>query len=71
LTSILIALVYFIMKIIYWDSFAMGMAPLIIGIFFIFGVLMISIGILGEYVISMHRYLQNRPIVVEKQRINF
>lgn len=69
--SIITAFIYFILKILYWDSFALGMAPLIIGIFFLFGILMITLGIIGEYLISIHRYLQRRPIVVEKERINF
>ncbi len=71
LVSLVIAFIYFLMKIIYWDSFVMGIAPLVIGVFFLFGILMITIGILGEYVISIHRYLQKRPVVVEKERINF
>jgi glycosyltransferase involved in cell wall biosynthesis len=71
LLSIVVAFIYLVMKIVYWDSFIMGVAPLIIGVFFLFGVLMITIGMLGEYVISIHRYLQKRPIVVEKERINF
>jgi glycosyltransferase involved in cell wall biosynthesis len=69
--SILTAIVYFILKMIYWDLFSIGIAPLIIGIFFLIGIFMIILGVLGEYVISIHRYLQKRPVVVEKERINF
>jgi dolichol-phosphate mannosyltransferase len=48
----------------------MGIAPLVIGLFFLFGIQLIFIGIVGEYVGSIHTYLQRRPIVVEKERIN-
>jgi dolichol-phosphate mannosyltransferase len=49
----------------------LGGAPALIGLFFLFGVLLFFIGILGEYIGSIHTYIQNRPIVVEKERINF
>lgn len=69
--SFFVGLLYFVLKLIYWDSFPIGMAPLIIGIFFMFGILFVSIGLLGEYIGSIHAYVKNRPIVVEKERINF
>jgi dolichol-phosphate mannosyltransferase len=69
--SFLVGLLYFVLKLIYWNSFPMGMAPLIIGIFFMFGILFVFIGLLGEYIGSIHTYVKNRPIVVEKERINF
>jgi glycosyltransferase involved in cell wall biosynthesis len=69
--SILSALLFFVLKIIYWDSFPVGVAPIIISLFFLFGIVMIFIGLLGEYIGSIHTYLQKRPIVVERQRINF
>ena len=69
--SILVATYYLIMKLILWDSFPLGGAPAIIGLFFLLGVLLLWIGILGEYIGSIHTYVQNRPIVVEKERINF
>ncbi len=69
--SFLIGLIYFITKLIYWDSFPMGIAPLIIGLFFFIGLQFIFIGIIGEYIGSIHTYSQNRPLVVEKERINF
>jgi dolichol-phosphate mannosyltransferase len=49
----------------------MGTAQLAIGLFFLFGLQLIFIGILGEYIGSIHTYLQRRPVVVEKERINF
>lgn len=69
--SFLLGLLYFVLKLIYWNSFPIGMAPLIIGIFFMFGILFVFIGLLGEYIGSIHTYVKNRPIVVEKERINF
>lgn len=69
--SILVALYFLGMKLVYWDSFPLGSAPAIIGLFFLFGVLLLFIGILGEYIGSIHTYIQNRPIVVERERINF
>jgi dolichol-phosphate mannosyltransferase len=70
-SSMLVALYFLIMKLILWDSFPLGSAPAIIGLFFLFGVMLFFIGILGEYIGSIHTYIQNRPIVVEKERINF
>jgi glycosyltransferase involved in cell wall biosynthesis len=69
--SVLAAFVFLVLKILYWNSFPLGTAPIVIGLFFLFGIQLIFIGILGEYVGSIHAYLQRRPIVVEKERINF
>ena len=69
--SILVAMYYFVMKIFFWDLFPLGGAPAIIGLFFLLGVQLFFIGILGEYIGSIHTYIQNRPIIVEKERINF
>jgi len=68
--SFLIGLVYFIYKIIYWDRFDVGIAPLIIGIFFISAIQLFFIGIIGEYVGSIHTQVLKRPLVIEKERIN-
>lgn len=62
---------FIVMKIIWWDRFPLGIAPIIIGMFFMFGVVMTFIGVLGEYIGSILARLQNRPIVVERRRINF
>jgi dolichol-phosphate mannosyltransferase len=70
-SSIFVAFIYIILKLLFWQDFPIGLAPLIIGIFFMFGLLFIFIGLLGEYVGSIHTYVRNRPIVVEKERINF
>ena len=69
--SILIALYFLVMKLIFWDSFPLGSAPAIIGLFFMFGTLLFFVGVLGEYIGAIHTQVRNRPIVVEKERINF
>jgi dolichol-phosphate mannosyltransferase len=69
--SFIFAFIFTILKLIYWDSFPLGISPIIIGMFFMFGLILIFIGFLGEYIGSIHTYLQKRPIVVEKERINF
>ena len=50
---------------------SLTMAPVIIGLFFLLGIQLLFIGILGEYIGSIHTYVQRRPIVVEQERINF
>jgi dolichol-phosphate mannosyltransferase len=71
IASVVIAIYYTVMKLIYWYTFPIGMAPLVVGFFFFNGLLFIFIGLLGEYVGSIHTYVKNRPIVIEKERINF
>lgn len=71
IVSLIVAIVFTVLKLIYWDSFPLGIAPVVIGLFFLLGIQLMFIGILGEYVASIHTYLQKRPLVVEKERINF
>ena len=71
LISILLAFVAFILKLIWWSQIPAGIAPIEIALFFMFGVVLIFIGVLGEYIGTMLTYLQNRPVVVERDRINF
>lgn len=71
LISILTAIVFLVLKLIFWNSFPLGSAPIVIALFFLFGIQLFFIGILGEYIASIHTYVQKRPIVVEKERINF
>jgi len=71
LTSIFIGLGYLIYKLIFWNSFDAGIAPLVIGFFFFAAVQLFFIGILGEYVGSIHTKVLKRPLVIEKERINF
>lgn len=69
--SFLVALVYLIYKLVYWDSFQAGQAPLVIGLFFFSAVQLIFIGIVGEYVGAINTQVRKRPLVIEKERINF
>lgn len=69
--SFLSALFYLIYKIIFWNSFQVGMAPLVIGIFFFSAVQLFFIGIIGEYIGAIYTQVKNRPLVIEKERINF
>jgi glycosyltransferase involved in cell wall biosynthesis len=69
--SLLVALGYFIAKLLFWSSFTVGIAPLIISLFFFSSVQLFFIGILGEYIGSIHTYVQKRPLVVELESINF
>ena len=62
---------YLIYKLIAWDDFDLGMAPLVVGMFFFSAVQLLFLGIVGEYVGSIHTRVQKRPMVVEKERINF
>lgn len=69
--SICAAVVFTITKLVFWKYIPIGIAPIMIGMFFLFGLQFFFIGILGEYVGSILTYLQNRPVVIEKERINF
>lgn len=69
--SILAALVYLILKLIYWDQFSAGFAPMIIGLFFLNAIELLFIGFVGEYVMSVNTRVMNRPLVIEEERINF
>jgi glycosyltransferase involved in cell wall biosynthesis len=69
--SLCIAFGYFVMKLLYWNSFQLGLAPLEIGLFFFGSVQLFFIGILGEYIGSIYTQVQKRPHVVELERINF
>lgn len=69
--SIVVAITFLILKLLFWKSFPLGIAPMVIGFFFLFGIQLLFLGILGEYIASIHTYIQQRPVVVEKERINF
>lgn len=71
IVSLLVALVYLVYKLLFWDRFTLGLAPLVIGIFFFSSVQLIFLGILGEYIGSIHTQVLHRPLVIEKERINF
>lgn len=69
--SLLIALAYFIYKLLYWETFSLGLAPLVIGLFFFSAVQLIFIGIIGEYVGAILTQVKNHPLVIEDEKLNF
>jgi len=69
--SFLTGIAYFIYKLIYWKSFELGIAPLVVGVFFFFSINLFFLGILGEYIGAIHTQILKRPLVIEKERINF
>jgi glycosyltransferase involved in cell wall biosynthesis len=69
--SFLVAFLYFVYKIVFWNQFPVGIAPLVIGLFLSFSVQLFFLGLLGEYVAVIHTRVMKRPLVVEKERINF
>ena len=69
--SLFAAFAYLFAKLIFWDRFQLGLAPTMIGLFFLGSVQLIALGIIGEYVGSIHTIVQDRPLVTEKERINF
>lgn len=62
---------YLVLKLFFWKSFAFGLAPLIVGLFFIGSVQLFFIGVLGEYIGAIHTKVTKRPLVVEQERVNF
>lgn len=69
--NIIIAFFYFLYKIFFWNRFSVGIAPLVIGIYFFASIQLFFIGILGEYLAAIHIHVFNRPLVIERERINF
>ncbi len=69
--SLLVGLGYLVAKLVFWNTFTAGVAPIMVGIFFLGSVQLIFLGIVGEYVGAVFTYVQNRPLVIEKERINF
>lgn len=69
--SLLVSLGYLILKLAFWDRFGLGTAPILIGLFFFASVQLFFIGIIGEYVAAIHTQVMKRPLVIEKERVNF
>lgn len=69
--TMLMAVVYFIAKMMWWNSFPMGTAPMLIGMFFLGSIQLFFIGLLGEYILNINARVMHRPLVVEEKRINF
>lgn len=68
---ILVGLVYLVLKLMFWDMFPAGTAPMLIGMFFLGAIQLFFIGLVGEYVVKANIRLMNQPLVVEEERINF
>jgi len=69
--SFAVGMFYLAYKLVFWSSFTVGVAPVVLGMFFLGSVQLIALGIIGEYVGSIHTVVMNRPLVTEKERINF
>ncbi len=69
--SLLMSLIFFIAKLCFWNTFNAGMAPVLIGLFFFSSVQLFFIGLLGEYIASINTRIMKRPLIVEKERVNF
>jgi glycosyltransferase involved in cell wall biosynthesis len=71
LCSFAVAIIYLIFKLMFWNQFTLGLAPLVVGLFFFGSVQLFFIGILGEYIGAIHTQVLKRPHVVELERLNF
>lgn len=69
--SLIVAIIYLIMKLLYWDRFPAGMIPVLLGMLFLGSIQILFIGIIGEYVLAINQRTMKRPLVVEEERINF
>jgi polyisoprenyl-phosphate glycosyltransferase len=69
--SFLVAILYLILKLIYWNSFPVGTIPILIGVFLFSSIQLFFIGLLGEYIMNINTRIMKRPLVVEEKRINF
>ena len=71
LLSLAISFTYLVLKLMFWDQFGFGTAPILIGLFFFSSVQLFFIGLIGEYVAAIHTQVLKRPLVVERERVNF
>jgi len=71
IVALVVAFVYLVMKLAMWQTFDLGLAPLVIGVYFLGSVQLFFIGMVGEYIGSIHTQVHKRPLVVDKERINF
>ena len=69
--SMLVGLAYLVLKLMYWDQFPAGTAPMLIGMMFLGAVQLFFIGFIGEYILTINTRIMKRPLVVEEKRINF
>jgi glycosyltransferase involved in cell wall biosynthesis len=69
--SFVVGVVYLVYKLVFWERFPLGVAPVVIGLFFFASVQLFFIGIIGEYIGAIHTRVSRKPLVVERERINF
>lgn len=69
--SLCVSLLYLLLKVLFWSEFSAGTAPILIGMFFFASVQLFFIGLLGEYVGAILTHVMKRPLVVERERLNF
>lgn len=69
--SFLVGLAYLIYKLVNWQNFSLGLAPVVIGLFFLGSIQLIFLGVVGEYIGAIYTQVMRRPLVIEKERINF
>lgn len=69
--SLTVAIIYLILKLIYWDRFNAGSAPMLLSMLFIGAVVLIFLGLMGEYILSINARIMSRPLVIEEERLNF
>lgn len=69
--SLVIALIYLILKLIYWNRFTAGTTPILIGVFLMGSIQLFFIGLIGEYILNINQRVMKRPLVIEEERINF
>jgi hypothetical protein len=69
--SFLVGLVYLVYKLLFWQQFSLGSAPIVIGLFFLGSVQLFFLGVVGEYIGAIYTQVMKRPLVIEKERINF
>jgi hypothetical protein len=69
--SFFVAMIYLVLKLAFWSTFSFGLAPMLIGVFFVSSLQLVFLGVMGEYIGAIYTQVQNRPYVVELDRINF
>ena len=69
--SFFVGLIYLFYKLLFWQEFVVGSAPIVIGLFFLGAVQLIFLGVVGEYIGAIYTQVMRRPLVIEKERINF
>ena len=69
--SFLLGIIYFILKLMYWDRFPAGTMPILLGMLFLGAVQLFFIGFIGEYILNMNKRIMKRPLVIEAERLNF